>query len=64
MALTARKKTAVLMGAGGLLTVGVAAVVYMTKTTPDWVSLALAAIGAVANILGFSIKVPELPKEE
>jgi hypothetical protein len=59
MAMTARKKKGLGYMVGGLLFVVVGAILYFTASTPPIVAVIVQAIGAVGNIIGIAVMLPE-----
>jgi uncharacterized protein (DUF983 family) len=59
MALTTRKRRALGIMIGGVITVAIGAIVYATTKTPLWVPLAVQGVGMIGNLLGFAWAFPD-----
>ena len=47
---------------GGIGTIGAGLVCLLTQSTPEWMSIGLQIIGAIANIFGFTLVYPDEEK--
>ena len=62
--MTARKLKGTGLLVGGIGTIGAGLVCLLTQTTPEWISIGLQIIGAIANVFGFTLVYPDKEKTE
>ena len=59
MALSARKKKGIGFLIGGVAFLAAGGVFIGLANTPDWLNLAFMIVGAIGNILGFTVVFPD-----
>jgi len=60
MALSDRKKTALGFFITGIVFVAVGAIMWFTSANPVWLQKALLIVGAVVEIIGLSVTLPQV----
>jgi hypothetical protein len=61
MALSPRKKVALGFAITGAVFIAVGAIIWNTMVNPSWLTIGLPLVGLVAEAVGFTIILPQLP---
>ncbi len=61
MAMSARKKVALGFAITGAVFIAVGAITWNTTVNPTWLTIGLPLVSMIAEAIGFSIIIPQLP---